>query len=275
MKNHLNIKMLLITMFSLMCFFVVNDGVKADSYRGSNGSIPNVNPTSCNGTYTKTCNYISLNDFREYLATSKSNITDMSAVDEVLDNINLNMVSDYKLLKLHFNSDSVCFDGEVIEEIQKNKSVLYDISSSDFTNDECPKSIYVNNTFAANHVFLSLVKLDSDITHSSEKYGILRTMSDEEIKENDKCETIPYIKTIYNFVRFLVPVIIIVLSIIDFAGVVISGEDDKMEKSKKKFVIRIIVGIVILFIPIILELLLKIIGILESNEKLYDIACLK
>lgn len=94
-----------------------------------------------------------------------------------------------------------------------------------------------------------------------------------------KCENMPktfgYVKGIYNFMRFIVPALIVVFSTIDFASVVITGEDDKMVKAKKNFIIRLIVGIAILFIPIILESLLKLAGILESGDNLIDLACLK
>ena len=60
---------------------------------------------------------------------------------------------------------------------------------------------------------------------------------------------------------------------IDFVGVVLSGETEKMEKAKKKFIIRLLVGAAFLFIPALLELLLRIIGIIESGQGLAEFTC--
>ena len=276
MKNHFNINKLLIVVFSFICFFMVSDGVKAVTYEE--------NPKACNDTYTKVCNYASITDIVESSASSSMPVTGipgMEAYDMVAETYNqVNSSSsnayNFKLLTLHYNLENVCFDGEVINSFSSFGLKTVFIPRNFAGDGECPKKIYVLKSFTDGWADISLQQPNvSGIGITLETYGLLVTMDDEEIKESDKCETVPYIKNIYNIIRFLVPVIIIVLSVIDFAGVVISGEDDKMEKAKKKFVIRIIVGIVILFIPIILELILKIAGILESNEKLYDIACLK
>ena len=82
-----------------------------------------------------------------------------------------------------------------------------------------------------------------------------------------------YIVMAFKFLRFVVPALIIILSTIDFVGVVASGEDEKLTKAKKNFVIRLIVGVVILLLPFILELILKIAGILGADESLSDSVC--
>lgn len=80
-----------------------------------------------------------------------------------------------------------------------------------------------------------------------------------------------YIGGGFSFVRYAIPTIIIVLSVLDFLGVVFSGEDENMEKAKKHFIIRIIVGILILFVPFMLEFILRIAGIIDGN--LADAVC--
>ena len=46
-----------------------------------------------------------------------------------------------------------------------------------------------------------------------------------------------------------------------------------MQKAKKDFIIRLIVGILILFIPILLEVIFKLAGIINEGENLSDIVC--
>lgn len=82
-----------------------------------------------------------------------------------------------------------------------------------------------------------------------------------------------YLTMAFNLLRFLIPLIIIVFSVIDFLSVVVSGENEKMEKAKKKFIIRLIAGILVLFVPFILELLFKLAGIMNNNESLTDVVC--
>lgn len=82
-----------------------------------------------------------------------------------------------------------------------------------------------------------------------------------------------YIVGAFKFLRFIVPALIIILSAIDFIGVVASGEDEKLGKAKKHFVIRLIVGIAIILLPFILEFILKIAGILDTDESLSDSIC--
>lgn len=80
-----------------------------------------------------------------------------------------------------------------------------------------------------------------------------------------------YVTGFYNLFRYIVPALIIIFSVIDFLGVVFSGEDEKMEKAKKNFIIRLIVGILILIIPFMLEFILSAAGIIDGT--IADAAC--
>jgi hypothetical protein len=77
----------------------------------------------------------------------------------------------------------------------------------------------------------------------------------------------------YTLIRFLLPILVIVFSVIDFVGVVLSGETEKMEKAKKRFAIRLIVAAAILFVPAIIELLLKLAGVIDSGAGLVEFTC--
>ena len=77
----------------------------------------------------------------------------------------------------------------------------------------------------------------------------------------DLGETLTLLKQIYTFLRYMIPVLIIVLSIVDFIKVVASGDDKNYKTAYNRFIKRIIVGIVILLLPFILSLLIRISGI--------------
>lgn len=157
-----------------------------------------------------------------------------------------------------------------------NMDAKYNFVFDDVSNT-CPNRLYYDTT---NNTFY-LKKGDVPSGNDTNVYGLIKHLKYEEIEGGEGktgCELIgeknlKFIRKIYTLLRFLVPIIIIVFSVIDFASVVISGENDKMEKAKNKFIKRLLIGIIILFIPIVLEILLKLIGILKSNEKLVDIVC--
>lgn len=159
-----------------------------------------------------------------------------------------------------------------------------DLSKLDFTyNDlkgKCPSHLY-----ATSKRYFSNISNAKVSGKSYQTYGLITKGKSSDYKKkayksgkidcNTLGTTFKYIKGLYNFIRFIVPALIVVFSSIDFASVVLSGEADKLQKAKKNFIIRLIVGIAILFIPIILESLLKIAGILGSGDNLIDLACMK
>lgn len=147
-------------------------------------------------------------------------------------------------------------------------------------NGKCPDVLYANIHESSSSVFY-LNRGDIHDLNDVNVYGLVKNfgyVDSDDVNDDLVCglvgsKTFSYIKKGYGILRFLVPTLIIAFSIIDFVVVVISGDNDKMEKAKKKFVKRFVVGIIILFIPIILELLLRMAGILKSGENLSDITC--
>lgn len=77
-------------------------------------------------------------------------------------------------------------------------------------------------------------------------------------------KTFGFIKTMYNFIKIVIPVLIIVLGIVDFLKVVFSGEDKDMKASGTRFLKRIIVGIIFILLPALLEFLMSIVGFSED-----------
>ena len=77
-------------------------------------------------------------------------------------------------------------------------------------------------------------------------------------------ETWSFIKNIYTVIRILVPVLIIFLGIIDFLKVVFTGEDKDLKTSGKRFLKRIIAGVVFLLLPILLQFVMNLAGFSED-----------
>ena len=251
MKNHFNINKLLIVVFSFICFFMVSYGVKAFDKSDLNGAFAEYNNFNCNQNYTKQCKYIQAANVPGFTQAELANLS---------------------YFTINIGSSGICITATFDNVTAPVENPIAYFTADDL-NGKCPNVLYVNRHGNST----------SFITHGMDgndlwtKYGKVvsfddsdtETISTDEVIKNS--ELLKFIKSVYNIIRFLVPVLIIVFSTIDFVGVVISGENEKMEKAKKKFALRIIIGIVFIFVPIILEILLKLAGILKSDESLANV----
>ncbi len=74
---------------------------------------------------------------------------------------------------------------------------------------------------------------------------------------NDFCnETIDvwkFIGYVVMVLKILIPVIIIILGIVDLGKAVIAGKDDEIKKSTTALMMRLIIGIVVFFVPSIVR----------------------
>lgn len=77
-------------------------------------------------------------------------------------------------------------------------------------------------------------------------------------------ETWKIIKSLYGIVKVLIPVLVVILGMIDFATVVFSGEDKDMKTAGQRFIKRIIVGVVLLLLPAILGFIFNLVGFSEG-----------
>lgn len=66
--------------------------------------------------------------------------------------------------------------------------------------------------------------------------------------------------------KILIPIILIVLGTIDFGKAIIASKDDEIKKSAKTLFMRVIAGIIIFFIPTIVNLIITLIG----GENVYN-----
>lgn len=73
-------------------------------------------------------------------------------------------------------------------------------------------------------------------------------------------------------IRLGVPVLVIILGMIDFLRILFSGEDKVYKDAFVKFVKRLIIGVVIIFVPYIIQLAVKLSGI-ESQYGIDDFYC--
>jgi hypothetical protein len=157
-----------------------------------------------------------------------------------------------------------------------------DIQSKDIEKDSdgCPTKIYTFKQSAGNTTYCgysvnfitsyTAVELNGtdpilDATNSDAN-GNEPTTVDKEYANScsDLGESLTLLRQIYTFMRYLVPILIVVLSIVDFAKVVLLGDEKTYKAAWDKFIKRLIIGVVILILPAILSLIINMSGALDS-----------
>lgn len=75
---------------------------------------------------------------------------------------------------------------------------------------------------------------------------------------------LPIIKNIYKIFKIALPVLILILTIVEFLKVLFSGEDKTMKDAFKATTTRLILLIVVVISPILIEFVIKIAGVSEN-----------
>lgn len=84
--------------------------------------------------------------------------------------------------------------------------------------------------------------------------------------ENNIKQAMKIIGYIVLIIKWIVPLILIVLGMIDFGKAIMSGDDKALNKATGAFIKRIIAGIVIFFIPTIILAILNVIEVSKGIE---------
>ncbi len=73
--------------------------------------------------------------------------------------------------------------------------------------------------------------------------------------------TLYLLQEVFDFIQLAVPVLVIVLTVIEFAKAVPSGKDDAIKGAFKNTVIRLIIGFVIFMLPILINFIFDLLGL--------------
>ena len=78
---------------------------------------------------------------------------------------------------------------------------------------------------------------------------------------NDPDSVAWLLQKILNYTRVIGPILVVILSSIEFAKVIIQSDDEAMGKAQKKLINRLILVAALFFVPTLVELILQIFGI--------------
>lgn len=70
-------------------------------------------------------------------------------------------------------------------------------------------------------------------------------------------ESIRYlVNEILQYPKIIVPILVIILGILDFGKAVMASKEDEMRKAQSTFIKRVLISIVIFFVPMILDIIM-------------------
>ena len=72
------------------------------------------------------------------------------------------------------------------------------------------------------------------------------------------------VQLILNIVKVAGPILVVLLSSVDFIMVIINSDNDKFQKAQKKLITRLILALLLFLIPVIVEIILSVFGITGS-----------
>ena len=77
----------------------------------------------------------------------------------------------------------------------------------------------------------------------------------------DEDSTAWLLKQIFNYLKVLGPMIILVMSAIDFTKAIVSGDDETMQKCYKRLIQRLVLAVALFVVPTLVEVLFDVFGI--------------
>ena len=69
------------------------------------------------------------------------------------------------------------------------------------------------------------------------------------------------LQQVLNYIKILGPILVVILSSVDFAKAIMASDDENMKKAEKKLMIRLVLAIALFLIPTLVSVLLNIFGI--------------
>ncbi len=101
----------------------------------------------------------------------------------------------------------------------------------------------------------------------SDQYNLVQVLANEPLlgDVDDEKSVAWLLQQVFNVIKIVGPVVVIVLSSIDFAQVIIKNDDEAMAKAQKKLIIRLILAASLFFIPMLVELALNIFGLTGTS----------
>lgn len=74
------------------------------------------------------------------------------------------------------------------------------------------------------------------------------------------------INLVLQYVRIIVPILVILLGTLDFAKAVMAGKEDNMRKAQQDFIKRVLMGVAVFFVPLLVDLIMDLADIVWNGS---------
>ena len=82
---------------------------------------------------------------------------------------------------------------------------------------------------------------------------------------------IAFIYNILKWVKYITPVLVIILGILDFVKALAAQDDDAMKKAQGKFVKRLIAAVLLFLLPLIIDYVLSVFHLVNDSCNINEI----
>ena len=111
--------------------------------------------------------------------------------------------------------------------------------------------------------------LENDLDNIVEEYGQEQDCEGSSSSilgdPNDENSVAWLLQQILNFIKVVGPILVVILSSVDFLVVVVKSDDESMGKAKKKLIKRLILAALLFFIPTLVQVILDVFGMTSNT----------
>lgn len=142
-----------------------------------------------------------------------------------------------------------------------------DSNSAKTAYDQCMKTEMGDDKYQKMQDTIEEMKNDNNQTIASAAQGMVDTLSRVDAPDfknitfdphyTPKCEDYEELHNIYNILRIIAPILVILFGTLDYAKAVIASDIEKMEKSKKNFPKRLLLLVLFIIVPFIVSFLIS------------------
>ena len=80
-------------------------------------------------------------------------------------------------------------------------------------------------------------------------------------------ETVAWLlQQILNYIKILGPILVVILSSMDFAKAIIASDDESMKKAEKKLMIRLVLAVALFLVPTLVSVMLNVLGYTADGQ---------
>lgn len=197
-------------------------------------------------------------------SSNKSLEVDASGVSKCSDNNANNKVSvsGIKYSDVVDESNDCNFNTKfLLENIPGTKTCRLIISSNGVSADE---DNYIDNKQDDESNYSALVTGDGGTNYKDTTYVTYKPICGIFKSEEAGGKLFPIIKNIYKIFKIAIPILIAILTIVEFLKVLFSGEDKTMKDAFKATTTRFILLVVVILLPIFIEFIIKLSGMSEN-----------